>query len=115
MTQVDGNSDSDLEGATKFIISDDVSNIGIGDSSKKGTDDMCRDYTAGDRCAIEKDMNSTLLPMRQSVPCKRNITEIPHNDIQKFIKCKTTFVTSDFNMYKLDKNGFKSINCSCFN
>lgn len=111
----DDNSDSDLEGATRFIVSDDVSNIDVCDSSKKGTDDVCRDYTVGDRCAIEKDMNSTLLPRRQSVPCKRNITEIPHNDIQKFIKCKTTFVTSDFNMYKLDKNGFKSVNCSCFN
>ena len=73
----------------------------------------------GDRDKIEKEdekgliqkgtMISTLLPMREDSYTKHRLDEIPRNDIQKFIKSNTLFITNDLKIYKLDQDGFYDI------
>lgn len=108
-TDCDTDCDIDIENATKFVTDHITDDINSDHYHKEVIDIDDPNYTNGNTDDIKKDMNSTLIPLYMTNFTKGDITKIPKNDIQKFIKCKTTFITNDFIMYKLDKDGFKQL------
>ena len=90
-------------------IEDDIDFVNYNTDDSDELDDEDENTQGVGETVTGSKMTDPLLPMDEFTYKKRNIGEFVQNDIQKFINSKTSFLTSDYKIYKLNKDGFEKI------